>query len=369
MKTISDLFLALSTLNEIKPSCVLIKKLYSAFDNFFELFTSSSDYSKLGINYDEIEKIKITKKALEKVSLEKTKKLLEDKKIKFLSFSDNEYPIRLKVIHDPPYGLFYKGNLSLLSQKSLVSIVGTRSATKYGLNISKKIAALLASNNVIVISGLASGIDTSAHEGAVSSGKTIAVLGTGPDIIFPASNRSLYEEILENGGLVLSEYPPATEGMPWNFPQRNRIISALSDAVVVIEGDLQSGALITARFAIKHGKPLFALPGPVDSPMSNGPNILIKSQVAELLASVNDILEKIGEVKQIPIDFKEENKCLDGLSEIQKNIYNVLSSNNLSFDELIQSTNLEVQNLLTNLSILELKGLIEKAPDGGYVRV
>ena len=369
MKTISDLFLALSTLDEIKPSCIFIRKLYSAFDNFFEFFTSEYNYSKLNISCHEIEKIKIVKKALENVNLEKTKKLLDDRKIKFLALSDIKYPEKLKAINDPPFGLFYKGNLDLLKHKLAISIVGTRSATKYGLSVARKISILLAKQNIVVISGLANGIDTSAHEGAVSSGKTIAILGTGPDVIFPASNRKLYEEILEKEGLILSEYMPGIEGMPWNFPQRNRIISALSDAVVVIEGDLQSGALITARFAIKQDKPLFALPGPVDSLQSNGPNILIKSGVAELLTSVNDILEKIGEAKQVQLDFKDGNKSPSELSEVQKNIYNILSSKTLSFDELVQCTNLETKNLLTNLSILELKGFIEKAPEGGYVKV
>jgi DNA processing protein len=169
--------------------------------------------------------------------------------------------------------------------------------------------------------------------------------------------------------LILSEYIPATEAMPWNFPQRNRIISALSDAVIVIEGDLQSGALITARFAIKQDKPLFALPGPIDSPASNGPNILIKSGVAELLTSVEDILEKIGESRQIKLDLENNDEKLNNLSEKEKHIYKLLSSVSKSFEILIEEVNIPVQELLKYLSMLELKGFVEKTQEGGYVKI
>ena len=143
----------------------------------------------------------------------------------------------------------------------------------------------------------------------------------------------------------------------------------LSDGVVVIEGDVQSGAMITARFAIKQGKPLFALPGPIDSPMSNGPNVLIKSGVAELLTSVQDILEKIGEGKQIKFDLKDDTEKLEALSEKQKIIYKIISPQSKTFDNLISETNFNVQELLKELSILELKGLIEKEADGKYAKM
>ena len=250
-----------------------------------------------------------------------------------------------------------------------IAIVGTRSSTNYGNNVTKKISSLLSEQNIVIVSGLASGIDTSAHLGAVKFGKTVAVVGTGVDNVFPSENKQLAKDIISGGGLILSEYIPDTPASPWNFPQRNRLISALSDAVIVIEGDLQSGAMITARFAIKQDKPLFALPGPVDSLVSNGPNILIKSKVAELLTSVDDVLEKIGESKQIKLNLEDKNEKLNSLSEKEKDIYRLLSSDSKDFESLIRETNLSVQELLKHLSILELKGFVEKAADGGFVRL
>ncbi|MBI3591481.1 MAG: DNA-protecting protein DprA [Candidatus Melainabacteria bacterium] len=367
MENTSNIFLLLASLTEPYPSKPLIKKLYNSFENFPALFSADLQTLSPKLKKEELEKVNEIKTAIKKCNLGEIKKSMDKSHIKFLAYCDKEYPQKLKDINDPPFGFFYKGDISILRDSKAVAIVGTRAATNYGLNITKKIASLLTEQNITVISGLASGIDTASHIGALKSGKTVAVLGTGVDIVFPASNRDLFKEMLDKGSLVLSEYPPGTEGAPWNFPQRNRIISALSDAVVVIEGDLQSGALITARFAIKQEKPLFALPGPIDSPASNGPNILIKSGVAELLTSVQDILEKIGESKQIKLDVKDDDAKLEELNENQKNIYRFLSSESKSFDSLIQETNLNVQDLLKDLSILELKGLVEKLPDGGYV--
>ena len=366
---IKDLFLALSFAIKFYSEKTLIKKLYSSPESFLEIFTTVKDELKLRITNEQSESVKRLKKEIKKLVINEIKNLLEEKGIKFVAFCEESYPIKLKELSDAPPVIFYKGNLSNLNNVKHVAIVGTRSATSYGINLTKKIASLLSEQNIVVVSGLASGIDTSAHLGIVKSGKTVAVVGTGVDYVFPSENKQLAKDIISNGGLILSEYIPGTEAMPWNFPQRNRIISALSDAVVVIEGDLQSGAMITARFAIKQDKPLFALPGPIDSPVSNGPNILIKSKVAELLTSVDDILEKIGESKQIKLDLEDKDEKLDKLSEKEKNIYKLLSSQSKGFEVLIQETSLEVQELLKHLSMLELKGFVEKMQDGGYSRV
>ena len=366
---VKDLFLALTFAVKFHSEKTLIKKLYNSCESFVEIFTADKNNFKLQITNKQLEKISRLKTEVKKTVIGELKNLLKEREIKFTAFCEKDYPQKLKDISDPPPGLFYKGNLSNLNTLKHVAIVGTRSATNYGIGISKKISSLLSEKNIVVVSGLASGIDTSAHLGAVKSGKTTAVVGTGVDYVFPSENKQLASEIISKGGLIVSEYPPDTPAVPWNFPQRNRIISALSNAVVVIEGDLQSGAIITARFAIKQDKPLFALPGPIDSPASNGPNILIKSKVAELLTSIDDILEKIGESKQIKLDLEDENEKLKSLSEKEKNIYKLLSSNSKSFEILIQETNLNVQELLKYLSILELKGFVEKMQDGGYLQV
>lgn len=369
MINVSDVFLLLASLYEFPVSKTFIKSLYNSHKNFPFLFTSNSHDLESKLNSEEQRKLQELRRLVKNLNLTDIGDTLKRKHIKFLSYSEKEYSEKLKAINDPPFGLFYKGNIELLNYKKSVAIVGTRSATTYGLNIAKKIASLLAKENVTIISGLASGIDSSAHIGGIEGGKTIAVLGTGPDIIFPSENKELHLKILEKNNLIISEYPPKTPGTPWNFPQRNRIISALSDAVIIIEGDIQSGAMITARFAIKQGKPLFALPGPIDLSTSNGPNLLIKSGVAELLTSVNDVLEKIGEPKQVKLDLKDSTKKdLEELNERQKTIYKFFSTQTKSFDCLLKETNLNIQELIRELSMLELKGIIEKTPDGGYIR-
>ena len=365
-----DLFLSLAFAIKFQSEKILIKKLYKSAENFVEIFASKEGgHSKLGLSSEDSEKIKRLSDEVKKIPVSELLWLLEERKTKFLALCDEHYPVRLKEISDPPPVLFYKGDVSKLNSLKHVAIVGTRAATNYGLNISKKISSLFTDENIIVVSGLASGIDTAAHLGAVKSGKTVAVVGTGPDIIFPVENYSLASDIVSAGGLILSEYVPGTPSAPWNFPQRNRIISAISNAVIVIEGDLQSGALITARFAIKQNKPLFALPGPIDSPVSNGPNILIKSNVAELLTSVNDVLEKIGEGRQIKLNLEDKNEKLESLSEKEKNICKLLSSQSKNFEVLIQETKLDVKELLKHLSMLELKGFVEKTQDGCYARL
>ncbi len=366
---VKDLFLALTYAVKFQSEKTLIKKLFDTGENLLELFSANNTEPKLKISNELSESFKRLKKEIKKSVIDEIKKTLEENKIKFVAYCEKDYPHRLKNISDSSLGLFYKGNLSNLNTLKHVAIVGTRSSTNYGNNITRKISSLLADRKIMVVSGLASGIDTCAHLGAVKSGMTVAVVGTGVDSVFPYENKQVAKDIIANGGLILSEYIPETPASPWNFPQRNRIISAISDAVIVIEGDLQSGALITARFAIKQDKPLFALPGPIDSIVSNGPNILIKSKVAELLTSVDDILEKIGESKQIKLNLDNKDEKLDNLSEKEKNIYKLLSSNSKSFENLIYETNLDVQELLKYLSMLELKGFVEKSADGGYIKL
>ena len=366
---VKDLFLALTCAVKFQSEKTLIKKLYNSCENFVEVFTSNKNNYKLNITNEQSEKIIRLRNQIKKTIVNEVKNLLKEKEIKFIAFCEKEYPLKLKEILDSPPVLFYKGDISNLNNLKHVAIVGTRLPTNYGITIAKKLSSLFAERNIVVVSGLASGIDTCAHSGAVKAGKTIAVVGTGVDYVFPSENKELASEIVLKGGLIISEYPPGTPATPWNFPQRNRIISALSDAVVVIEGGLQSGAMITARFAIKQDKPLFALPGPIDSTPSNGPNILIKSKAAELLTSVDDILEKIGEGKQIKLDLKSSNEKVESLSEKEKTIYKLLSSQSKNFEILIQETNFDVQDLLKHLSMLELKGMVEKVQDGGYVRL
>lgn len=210
--------------------------------------------------------------------------------IKIISIFSNEYPKKLKNIYDPPVILFAKGNISLLNKDS-IAIVGARECSDYGKTISKEIAYNLAKKDKCVVSGLARGIDKYAHIGALQAeGSTIAVIGNGLDIIYPYENKKIFERILENNGLIITEYIIGTKPEKINFPQRNRIISGISDGIVVVEAKEKSGSLITADFALEQGKEIFAVPGNINNENSIGTNDLIK-EGAHILTNYTDILE------------------------------------------------------------------------------
>ena len=211
-------------------------------------------------------------------------------KIEEISINSKEYPQNLKNIYDPPKKIYLIGNKDLLYQKG-IAIVGARDATQYGKKIAYNLAKELSEQNIVIISGLAIGIDSYAHKGSLKKG-TIAVLGSGIDNIYPKENLELAREIIKNKGCIISEYPLGTKPERLHFPQRNRIISGLSDGVVVIEASKKSGALITAEFALEQGKEVFAVPGDINKKQSEGTNQLIKDG-AILLTSATDILENI----------------------------------------------------------------------------
>ena len=211
-------------------------------------------------------------------------------KIEEISINSKEYPEKLKKIYDPPQKLYVLGNKNLLNQNG-VAIVGSRKATPYGKKVAHNLAKELSGNGLIVISGLALGIDSYAHIGAIKGG-TIAVIGSGIDNIYPKANIELAREIIRNNGCIISEYSIGIKPEKLHFPQRNRIISGLSEGVVVVEANKKSGALITAEFALEQGKEVFAVPGDINKKQSEGTNQLIKDG-AILLTSATDILENI----------------------------------------------------------------------------
>ena len=233
---------------------------------------------------------KAVKNAGSDYDVEKEIALAEKSGVVILTVFDEDYPERLKNIYDPPVILYVKG--SIKKEDSLaVSIVGSRKCTYYGMNMADNIAEKLAFSGVTVVSGLARGIDTAAHKGALKSGRTIAVLGSGLGNIYPAENKPLSEKIAQNGAVV-SEFPMHMPPNKNNFPQRNRIISGLSVAVLVVEAANKSGALITADFALEQGRDVFAVPGAAGRLSSAGTNSLIK-QGAKLIDSAEDILEEL----------------------------------------------------------------------------
>ncbi len=273
------------------------------------------------------------------------------------------YPQQLKHISDPPICLFAKGESSVLKKESLsIAVVGTRKATSYGLQATEHIVGDLAQRGVCIISGLALGIDAAAHKTALDQeASTIAVLGCGVNIPYPGANKPLYERILAEDGVIVSEFPPDMTVLPGLFISRNRIVSALSKGVLIIEGQEDSGSLITARYAAEQGRDVFAVPSPITSPMSHAPHILIK-QGAKLVTSAQDILEEYG------LSEKSRSRKIDlvGLDENSRSVVQILSEAPLLIDDIARITELSVNRTLQTLSSLELQGIVEKNTEGKY---
>lgn len=224
-----------------------------------------------------------------RVNLDKYEEYYKKNNISLITIKDAKYPEKLKNIYDKPIVLFCKGNLELLNKNS-IAIIGSRKCSKYGMDMSKKIAYMISKSDKCVVSGLARGIDSFAHIGSLQAkGDTIAVLGHGFDMVYPLENKQLYEEIINRNGLIVCEYNIGTKIDRKNFPARNRIISALSDAIIVVEAKKRSGTLSTVDFALEYGKEIFAVPGNIDSINSEGTNNLIK-QGANIFTDINDII-------------------------------------------------------------------------------
>ena len=225
-------------------------------------------------------------------NLDKYVKYMKENNIDIITINDKQYPDKLKVIYDPPIVLYIKGNKNILNEKS-IAIVGCRLCTNYGKNIAKEIAYELSLNSINIVSGLAKGIDSFAHKGSlIAKGKTIAVVGCGLDRVYPEENRELFKSIIENNGAIISEYVIGTKPLAQNFPKRNRIISGISNGLIVVEAKEKSGTLITVDFALEQGKDIYAVPGNIDNPNAYGTNYLIK-EGATVVTCIQDILEEL----------------------------------------------------------------------------
>lgn len=289
----------------------------------------------------------------------------------FITTRDDGYPKMLKEIHDPPIGLYRKG--SYLFEQPCIAIVGSRRTTLYGQSVAKKLGAELARMGFCVVSGLARGIDTAAHEGALSvGGKTAAVLGTGIDIIYPSENLDLYRKIAETGA-VLSEFPFGRKADKQSFAMRNRIVSGISEAVVVVESDVSGGAMITARFAGEQGRLIFAVPGRIDQATSKGCHQLIRDG-ATLLTGVDDILSELNYLDGLrprAIESEGEPSVLEQLlPQLDGNERRVLESlaggATLGIDALTAATGLAPAEVSAALMMLELKKRVAKRADGTF---
>lgn len=293
---------------------------------------------------------------------------------KIITYRDREYPALLKPLNDRPPLLYVLGNPALLNLPLSISIVGARNATINGRKTASKIAHDLTNNKILVISGMARGIDSAAHKGAMyacaQQGPTIAVLGTGIDIPYPKENSGLYNQIIEQGAII-SEFPLGTLPQAANFPRRNRIVAGLSCGTLVVEASLNSGSLITARLALEQGRDIFAVPGSPQDNRSLGPNKLIKDG-AVLVESADDILETLSQTHSVQLteyidklqknaDIPEEENEAEDLPE-NICLVDYISREGVYVDELIRATGLTVSELSPLLLELELNGKIERQP-------
>jgi DNA processing protein len=297
------------------------------------------------------------------VELRKT----EDHGARIITYTEPFYPKALKEIHDPPMLLYLKGN-DIPANTTFVAMVGSRNATHYGLKAAEKIGQGLARRGLGVVSGMARGIDSASHWGCLSGlGFTIAVLGTGIDIIYPAFNKKLYHLIVEKGS-VISEFPMGTPPAPTNFPIRNRIISGLSRGVIVVEATRNSGSLITASQALDQGREIFAVPGSIDSFKSAGCHFLIK-QGARLIENSDDVLEEFGlNYPFLPKNDTFKKGDLPPMDESEKAIFDMIGDYPMHIDQISRQGNLEPKEISSILTRMELKGLIRQLPGKMFVR-
>ncbi|MFZ7132084.1 MAG: DNA-processing protein DprA [Eubacteriales bacterium] len=281
--------------------------------------------------------------------------ILKKKKIQYVSIIDNDYPDILKHIHNPPPILYYKGNIQEDLFHHCISIVGSRKASYYGLKMSEKTAYELSKGDITVVSGLARGIDTTAHVGALKAqGRTIAVLGNGVDVAYPKENKHLYHRIAETG-LILSEFPPGTPPMAYNFPRRNRIISGLSMGTVIIEASLKSGSLITAKYALEQGREVYALPGNVNNLNSMGTNALIR-EGAKIVLETKDILNDIFPMFSFETQRNREDEA--SLSEEEKMILQCIKLGYNDANKIYQKCDYSIPGINAILTTLEIKNKI-----------
>ena len=287
----------------------------------------------------------------------------EKKQMRILRLTDPDYPANLKEIHDPPWLLFLRGELPEPGLRCC-AIVGSRKATPYGLKMAFEFGKILGRNGIGVISGMALGADARGHGGCLESGGyTLAVLGSGADICTPPSNRRLMEEILARGGGVLSEQMPGSAGKPENYPRRNRIISGISDGVIVVEADERSGTSITANMALEQGRDVYALPGNITSVMSRGTNRLIRDGAVPLI-SVESILEEMG----IEPDRKKQKEKLPPLGKDEEILYRTLKQTGMAAaDELCALTGKTPGELAGLVGVMEIKGLVIR--NGGKIMI
>ncbi len=343
---------------------VTIRRLYERFGSFEALFNIEERqlFEEKLLSETECERLKKAKEYFKRQE-ERYHTLLE-RGIQFITEQEEKYPKRLKPLWDRPAALFVKGSLPS-DEKPSAAIVGSRNCSYYGSEMAEYFGRKLAERGIQIISGLALGVDSAGHRGAIqANGFTYGVLGCGITTCYPTENFMLYEEISEKGG-ILSEYAPGVKPCAGNFPARNRIISGLSDVVLVMEAKEKSGALITADFAMEQGKEIFALPGRITERLSKGCNELIRNG-AGILVSEEDILDFFSLKYEKKINVYE--KRINGLANPQKMLYSFLDSEPKYLEEIVKGTGMTVSDCLSGLMELELQGYIIQTANLYYIK-
>jgi DNA processing protein len=294
---------------------------------------------------------------------------------RLLNWTDPEYPQTLLQIYDPPVLLYVRGDPQVLTEPS-IGVVGTRKPTLYGTQMAERLGRELAARGLVIVSGLARGIDAISHQGALAvNGRAIGVLGTGVDVCYPKENRKLYEKVVERGAL-LSEFPLGTHPAPENFPVRNRIVAGLPLGVVIVEGAQYSGSLITARLAMEFGREVFGVPGNVTQPVSFAPNLLIK-QGAKLVTNGEDVIEELPTpvramlVKAEQPEAQQRSLLLAAsLNSSEKKIYELLTFDQpMHIDDIVEASGLNSSEVLATLFDLEMKGIVRQLPGKQFGKV
>ncbi len=304
----------------------------------------------------------------ERLHIDPAKELekMENFDVKAITRADEKYPVLLAQLYDPPAILFYRGTLPDQTRKH-IAVVGSREVTAYGTRAIETIVGPLAESGVVIVSGLAYGVDALAHRITIDrGGTTIAVLGTGADAasIYPSANRTLASQILAAGGAIVSEFPIGTPPLKHHFPIRNRVIAGLCHGTLVIEAAQKSGSLITARAALEAGRDVYAVPGTIDAPLSEGPNNLIKMG-ASLVTSANDIVHTIEK----PDTVINEIFSYEARNETERIILSFLQTQPIHIDEIAHACILPIEIISSTLTLLEMKGIIRHEGGRYYVRI
>lgn len=357
-------YLALISIHGLGPASFL--KLQQTVSSLEEIFNFSESYlQQLGLSKEQANQIK----TFDWRQVDQTLCWAEEERHHIITIDDEAYPILLKDTVRPPIVLFVIGDPALLSTPQL-AIVGSRHPTSVGRDNAKQFAEYLAKHNFTITSGLALGVDGASHEGALKTGKTIAVLGTGLDCIYPARHHELAARIIENGALV-SEFSLGTRIAAENFPRRNRIISGLSLGTLVVEAAIRSGSLITAHYAVEQGREVFAVPGSIHNPLAKGCHKLLR-EGAKLVEQASDILEELGALSAVLHAERDREPLFTGprsvLDQEYQDLLSCVEEAPTSLPLILRRSALKPEVLSTMLLQLELEGFIKSAP-GGYCRV